>query len=629
MVAGIDFRELSLNGIEAAPLRFVSSWDNARERVRFRMSNQNNGTNVLEGSLSPSDGSIDAVAAIDALDAGLLDPLLGGVLENTRGKANLRVDLGGTLSRLRMNGRIDVPHFETTVGYTRARYLLDDATITIDNSRLRLPPTTVRDALGNTADFAMMVDMSNLKNVGVDVDTEMRHLLAIDTGPEDNDAFYGRVFATGSMRIHADKMGTRMGIMAATGHGTVFHLPLNAKSNISWADFVVRTDPDRVVDTLDVLARKRLIYERRLEQTTPQIERSKPLDLDITVNLTPDAQFNMLIDPNLGNGISAHGSGVINMRINPATNLFSMVGDCNISDGRFDFSMMDAFNKEFTITPGSTLTWTGEPEDAILNIEASYRLRTSLSPLMGANSSIISGGSNVPVDCILRLSERLSQPEVTFDVRLSSADPEAQQLVSNAMNTQELKSTQFLSLMMIGSFASDNSISGQSVNSGALATGAVGLDIFTNQLSNFLSSEDYNVFFRYRPQNELAGNQFDVGFSTAFIDNRLLLEIEGNYVDDRAATAIGTEVGRNGLSNLAGDVSLTWVVDRAGNVRLKVFSQTIDRFNETRGLQESGLGVYYKKDFDGLGDILRKNRKSFVNFGADSVGVKKPRNKKN
>jgi hypothetical protein len=336
----------------------------------------------------------------------------------------------------------------------------------------------------------------------------------------------------------------------------------------------------------------------------------------------------MLIDPNLGSGISAHGNGVINMRINPATDLFSMVGDCTINDGRFAFSMMDAFNKEFTITPGSTLVWTGEPEDALLNIEASYRLRTSLSPLLGANSTLNVGGSTVPVECILRLGGRLSQPEVTFDVRLPSADPDAQLIVGNAMNTQELKSTQFLSLLMIGSFASDNSISGQTANSGALATGAVGLDIFTNQLSNFLSSEDYNVYFRYRPQSDFLGNQFDVGFSTAFIDDRLLLEIEGNYVDDRAATSVGTSAGKNGLSNLAGDVSLTWVIDHAGNVRLKVFSQTIDRLNETQGLQESGLGIYYKKDFDSPGDIWRKNRKSFVNFGADSTGSKKPRKTK-
>lgn len=633
MIAGMDFNGLSINDVEAAPVRFTSLWDSDSERVRFRVVDRNTNDDVLRGSFAPSDGSVDATAAIDGLDTGLLDPLLGGVLENTAGTADVDLKFGGTFRQLRMDGRIEVPHFETTVAYTRAKYILDNGVIGVENSRLTLPPTAVHDPMGNTADFGMTVDMSDMRNVTVDIAADVRNLLAVDTGPGDNEAFYGRVFATGTLGIRTDRMGTRMGISATTGRGTVFHLPLNAKSNISWADFVVRADPNRVrVDTTDLLARKKLLYERRMRQDERRAERRKPLDLDVTVDLTPDAEFHMLIDPNLGDGITAHGRGVINMRINPVTNLFSMVGDCTISDGRLDFSMMDAFNKEFTITPGSTLVWTGEPEDALLNIEASYRVRTSLSPLIGTNSSLISGGSTVPVDCILRLSDRLSQPEITFDVRLPSADSDAQLFASNAMNTQELKSTQFLSLLMIGGFASDNSISGQSVNSGALATGAVGLDIFTNQLSNFLSSEDYNVYFRYRPQNDYTGNQFDVGFSTAFVDDRLLLEIEGNYVDNRAATSVGMTdgtagTGRSVLSNLAGDVSLTWVIDRAGNVRLKVFSQTIDRLNETQGLQESGLGIYYKKDFDSLSDVWRKNRDTFVNFGADSTGTGKTRRK--
>ena len=627
MNAGIDFRGLSLNGAAAAPLRFTSFWDRTAERVRFQMLNQRNNTNVLSGSFAPVKGTIDAVARVDSLDVGLLDPLLGNVLENTRGKANFYLEAGGTFKKLRLDGRVDIPRFETTVAYTQASYVLENGVMTVDNSRLRLPPTQVRDRFGNTADFALTVDMSNLKNIGVDISASVHNLLAVDTGPENNEAFYGQVFATGSLGIKAGKMGTKMGISATTGRGTKFHLPLNAKSNIYWADFVVLADPGRRnVDTTNVLARKKLIYERQLRQgQSSRNKRRKPLDLDITVDLTPDAEFHMLIDPNLGNGISAHGRGVVNMRINPSTNLFSMVGDCSIIDGRFDFSMMDVFNKEFTITPGSTLVWTGEPEDALLNIEASYRVRTSLLPLIGANSAYISGGSSVPVDCVIRLTERLSQPEITFDVRLPSADADAQLIVANAMNTQELKSTQFLSLLMTGNFASNNSLAGQTANSGALATGAVGFDILTNQLSNFLSSEDYNIYFKYRPQSDYIGNQFDVGFSTAFIDNRLLLEIEGNYVDDRAATSVGT----SNVSNLAGDVSLTWVIDKAGNVRLKVFSQTIDRLNETQGLQESGLGVYYKKDFDSLGDVWRKNRDTFVNFGSDSVVTKKSKRKAN
>ncbi len=628
MIAGIDFRGLSLNGAEAAPLRFTSFWDRTGDRVRFQMLNQRNNVNVLRGSFAPADGRLDAVARLDSVDAGLLDPLLGGILENTKGKANAYLELGGTFKKLRMDGRIDVPRFETTVAYTQAAYFLENGAITVDNSRLRLPPTPVRDRFGNTGDFGMTVDLSNLKNVVADISATVHNLLAVDTGAENNEAFYGQVFATGSLGIKVDNMGTKMGISASTGRGTRFHMPLNAKSNISWADFVVLADPNRRdVDTTNVLARKKYLYERQLQRARSRGTRSKPIDVDITVDLTPDAEFHMLIDPNLGNGISAHGRGVINMRINPATNLFSMVGDCTISDGRFDFSMMDVFNKEFTITRGSTLVWTGEPDDALLNIEATYRIRTSLSPLIGeTGASSISGGANVPVDCVILLTERLSQPQITFDVRMPSASPEAQIIVNNAMNTQELKGTQVLSLLMTGSFASNNSLAAQTANSGALATGAVGFDILTSQLSNFLSSEDYNIYFRYRPQSGFIGNQFDLGFSTAFIDNRLLLEIEGNYVDDRAATSVGT----SNVSNLAGDVSLTWVIDKAGNFRLKVFSQTIDRLNETQGLQESGLGVYYKKDFDSFRDVWRKNRDTFVNFGSDSVTtIKTKRRDKN
>ncbi len=624
MNAGIDFSGLSLNGREAAPLRFTSFWDRTNERVRFQMLNQRNNVNVLRGAFSPSAGTIDAVAAISALDVGLLDPIIGGILENTKGTADFNIELDGTLKKLRMNGRVDIPRFETTIGFTKATYTIENAVINVEDSRLRLPSTTtVRDPLGNTAQFGMTVDLSNFKNIGVDINAAVHNFMAVNTEPDDNEAFYGQVFASGSLGIKVDKMGTKMGISATTGRGTKFHLPLNAKSNISWADFVVLADPNlKNIDSTNVLARKKLIYERQL-QGQAGTKRRKPLDMDITVDLTPDAEFHLLIDPNLGHGINAHGRGVINMRINPTTNLFSMVGDVTVSDGRFDFSMMDVFNKEFTITPGSTLIWTGAPEDALLNVEAVYRLRTSLSPLIGESSSWISGGSAVPVDCIIRLTERLSQPEITFDVRLSSGDPDAQLIVSNAMNSQELKSTQFLSLLMTGGFASNNSITGQSANSGAMASGAVGFDILTSQLSNFLSSEDYNIYFKYRPQTDYSGNQYDVGFSTAFIDNRLVLEIEGNYVDDRAATSVGT----SNVSNLAGDVSLTWSVDKSGNIRLKVFSQTIDRLNETQGLQESGLGIYLKKDFDSFRNIWRKNQDSFANFGSDSVVTKKTKRK--
>ncbi|MDR0907891.1 MAG: translocation/assembly module TamB, partial [Rikenellaceae bacterium] len=206
---------------------------------------------------------------------------------------------------------------------------------------------------------------------------------------------------------------------------------------------------------------------------------------------------------------------------------------------------------------------------------------------------------------------RLSNPEITFDVKAPTLDIETVARIENAMNTQELKSMQFLSLLMMGSFVPESSL-GQAGTTGSMTNGGVGFDFLTNQLGNMLSNDDYNVYFRYTPQNEQTGmgTEFDVGFSKGFIDNRLILEIEGNYVDDRAANTTGT----GNVSNLAGDVYLTWVIDKAGNLRLKVFTQTIDRLDENQGLQEGGIGIYYKKDFDSWRDIRRKNRDSFTNF---------------
>lgn len=616
MISGIDFEDVSLNGAQAAPTRFTSFWD--KDRIRFQMLSHRTNVNVLRGTFTPSTGMIDAVAELDRLDVSLLDPILKTAIENTVGTANARLGIGGTFRNLRLDGQIDIPHFETTVQFTQARYTLENGVMQVKDSRLTLPPTTVTDPMGNKADFSLGVDLSNFRNVTFDLGASIRNLLAINTTPENNETFYGQVFATGALGIRGDKMGTRMNISATTNRGSKFYLPLSAKSNISWADFVVFAEPGQEIDTLNVLGRKKQIYERRTEAGEKK-KQGKPLDLDMTINLTPDTEFHMVIDPSLGNGISAYGQGVMNMRINPATNLFSMVGDVSITEGRFEFSMMDLFTRDFSITPGSTLVWTGEPDDALLNVEGTYRVRTSLVPLLGQDGSTT---RSVPIDCLLKLSGRLSQPEITFDVKAPTLDIEAQARIENAMNTQELKSMQFLSLLMMGSFMPESSL-GQAGTAGSMASGSVGFDFLTNQLSNMLSSEDYNIYFRYTPQNEYTGmgSEFDVGFSKGFIDNRLILEIEGNYVDDRAANSTGT----GNVSNLAGDVYLTWVIDKAGNLRLKVFTQTIDRLDENQGLQEGGIGIYYKKDFDSFRDVWRKNRDSFTNFGGNGRSERQER----
>ena len=91
------------------------------------------------------------------------------------------------------------------------------------------------------------------------------------------------------------------------------------------------------------------------------------------------------------------------------------------------------------------------------------------------------------------------------------------------------------------------------------------------------------------------------------IDNRLLVEVEGNYLLDNRQSV------NNNMSNFMGEAYITWLIDRQGNLKLKGFTQTIDRFDENQGLQETGIGIYFKEDFNNFRDFRHRVRERFTN----------------
>jgi hypothetical protein len=267
------------------------------------------------------------------------------------------------------------------------------------------------------------------------------------------------------------------------------------------------------------------------------------------------------------------------------------------------FTLQNVINKWFDIEPGSTIQWTGEPLDALLNIDAVYKLKASLQPLLeGSLTENNRSTRAVPVECFIHLTDRLTQPTVTFDIVVPNTDSEVQNLISSALATPESKSQQFLYLIIANSFISESS-NAMTSSLGASATAATGFEMLSNQFSNWLSNDDYKIVLRYRPRTEQMSDEVDFGFSKGLVDNRLLIEVEGNYIVDKTQVV-------NSNSNFTGEAYLTWLIDRAGTLRLKGFTHTIDRFDENQGLQETGIGIYFKEDFNNARDLrLRlKNR---------------------
>ena len=137
-----------------------------------------------------------------------------------------------------------------------------------------------------------------------------------------------------------------------------------------------------------------------------------------------------------------------------------------------------------------------------------------------------------------------------------------------------------------------------------------GFELLSNQLSNWLSGDNYDIVLRYRPRTEQTGDEVDFGFSKSWLDNRLIVEVEGGYLSDEALQA--TEKA----SNFVGEAFITWLIDPDGAFRLKGFTQTIDRYGENQGMQESGVGVYYSESFNTFTELGKSLK---ARFSRDSV----------
>ena len=605
VTADIAIDSLEVNGLAAPPLRLTSRWDFARNRAGVTIADRTTGDMLVRGFYAPAQMRYYARLNVDSLDMALLDPLLSGVISSTGGHASADLVLQGQGRDADLTGEIRIADLCTTVDYTQVTYRAPSAVMRVKNNLFSISDVTIVDPQGNRGRMDLDLDLRHLSNIGYDLRVAPEQMLVLDTDDEDNDYFYGRVYATGTARISGDKGSVRMDIAAATDDNSSFYMPMSNRSNISYADFVTFRQPERV-DSLDNVMRKKMLFERKRRQRTAD---GSQMAISLALNVRPNVEVELMV---AGNAVRARGEGMLNLQINPRSNVFEMYGDYTISEGNYNFSLQNIINKRFVIENGSTIQWTGSPTDAVLDIDAVYKLKASLQPLLQTSVGTTDGGSvgndrSVPVECVIHLGEHLTNPSIAFDVRVPGSDPETQAVISNTLNTPETVDLQFLYLLLFNSFYAESG-TGTTADLGTSASAAMSMELMSNMLSNLLSINDYNIVLRYRPRSELTSDEVDFGLSKSLINNRLLVEVEGNYLIDNKQA-----VNNSAMSNFMGEAYITYLIDRAGALKLRAFTQTIDRFDENQGLQETGLGIYFKEDFDNFRDFRQRIKERFTN----------------
>lgn len=592
--AALSIDSLALNDNPLGNVDFISEWDGSRKWINFFFRTPE-GQEPIRGVFDSDQKRYRVDVDMPRFNLALLEPLYQDILIDTRGRANTKMILTGTGNQMYLNGTVDIDSFDVTVAFTNTRYSVSGP-VTVTNNRFELGPVPITDGTGGGGTITAFFDSEYFRKLQFGVSVDFNNMLCMNTTLEDNDMYYGKVYGNGNITVQGDDRATRIEVRAETARNSTFVMPLSDIETVSEADFIRFRDWDAESRADSVPSYYRLRKERRR-----RVREKSELQVDLNLTVLPNTEAQIIMDPRLGEAIRGRGNGRFRMQIVPDRDIFTMDGQLEISEGTYLLTLYNLANKYFIIQPGGTLTWTGDPRDPIVDIYGIYRVRTSIRPLLGT-STTGSGSGNVTIHSGIHLTERLFDPTIELSITAPGADPETTNLLNNLLNTQEAITMQFAYLMLTNSFMPDNQMNAIGTMSGSLA-GVTGMEFLSNQISNLISGSNYNIRFGYRPQSDLTSEEFTFDIGADIISNKLSFEVGGNY--DISQSGIYS----NQHNPLSVDGYLTWILNKSGSLKLKGFTRTIDRFDESQGLQDNGVGVYYRQEFQDWKDLKARYRR--------------------
>ena len=202
----------------------------------------------------------------------------------------------------------------------------------------------------------------------------------------------------------------------------------------------------------------------------------------------------------------------------------------------------------------------------------------------------------------MNITGQPNAPQVDFDLDMPTVNADEQQMVRSVINSEQEMNQQVLYLLSIGRFyqqGQNNEQSSQDQTSLAMQSLLSGT--LSSQLNNILSSviknDDWNFGANISTGTEGWNNaEYEGIFNGRMLNNRLLINGQVGYRDNATQAT----------PSFIGDFDIRYLLYPNGNLALKVYNQTNDRYFTRSSLNTQGIGLIMKKDFGRLGELFRK-----------------------
>ncbi|MCB9324034.1 MAG: translocation/assembly module TamB domain-containing protein [Lewinellaceae bacterium] len=545
----------------------------------------------------------DAVAEVEKLEMRVLDPFVKGLIHDSEGYLNGQFSLKGSPDQPVLNGTLVLNNIKTVIDYVNTTYQIDTGFIIftedeIDFGTLQMTDVT-NQVLTSTGKVSRPVAILSGKvrhqffdQIAMDLRFKTDRFQFLNTTAKDNELFYGTLLLKTDISINGPVAQPEFNINARTEPGTKFFVvPLTEEQSISKEDFIVFGQP-----APDSLGRD-TNYVKNYKLTSPGI------DLQLNLELTPDAELQVIIDPLTGDKLVCRGRSALTVEMDQAGNVL-LNGNYSITEGTYTFNYEQLLKRAFKISEGSSIVFNGDPLKAKLDITTLYETRANLTDLVPDYPSALNQRANVQLQ--MKIKGDLINPVLTFDILLpgntqGSLAEAAKTRLDQIRNNETELNTQVFGLLLFNSFLSSANNSGSVSNAGEAVLLSSVSKLVTSQLNNFANKLIKGVDLTlgveaYNPGDDVNINpgvstEVQLGLSKRIFNDHLAIKVGGNL--NVGASGEDSQV----LTAFTSDFALEYSLTPSGNYLLRVYRQSdYDALSEGN-VTRTGTGISIRKKF--------------------------------
>jgi len=573
-------------------------------------------------NLNNDQDQFDIDLNIQRLAMATLQALTAGTITRATGSVNGNLKLSGNFTTPKIDGVLNFDSSRFTIVKTGTTYILDKQKLSLAYPAIKFNNFLLKDSAGNTMTIDGAITANSLSNYDLSLSIKAKKFTLVNTPKAIDNQVYGYASVDADITISGN----------TTSPDIEGDIAINNKSDVTIALPEQNIDKDAARSVVRFIDRDTFPLPEKVAfspEVEPKTGFAQFLNYNLNIKIDKSSALTIIVDPSGGDELKVQGEAELNAGVDPGGHIV-LAGNYALKSGYYILNSQ-FLKRKFNLLDGSTISFSGAPMDAQVNITAEYVVNAPASDLLANNAGEMDPkvantyNQKIPFRVLLYLKGAMKKPDISFDIQLP--DESANVPISGDMRTTiedqliqmrndaAITNKEVFSLLLLGHFVSEQSsdfFKGSGTSNDEMARESVSafLSSALNQISaDLIKGVDIqlnlNSYQDFSSGDAQEKTDLNVAVSKNFLNERLTLTAGKNFgvVGQDAASAIQQN------PNSFPDITANYKLSEDGKYILKLYKQDQFEAIEDGYITETGIGFILTLNYNKFKDLFQKKNK--------------------